>query len=243
MRPSRRRRAREYRVVVTQLALPIGLADHAVFASFYPAGNEMAVLHLETLASGAAVGGAWLSGPAGSGKSHLLQATCAAAGDGAVYLPVPVLAAAGPGLLDGLESRRIVALDEVELLAGDAAWERALFTLYNELLAEGAQLLVAASMPPRECAFTLPDLSSRMRQLPMFALRGLGDEQRVEALQLRAGQRGLDLPADTARYLLTRERRDMGSLQALLDRLDREALRAQRRLTVPFVRGILGADR
>jgi hypothetical protein len=31
----------------------------------------------------------------------------------------------------------------------------------------------------------------------------------------------------------------MGSLYALLDTLDREALRAQRRLTVPFVREVL----
>jgi DnaA family protein len=65
----------------------------------------------------------------------------------------------------------------------------------------------------------------------------------MAALQLRAEQRGLELPPETARYLLTRERRDMGSLRALLDRLDREALRAQRRLTVPFVRGLLGGDR
>jgi DnaA-homolog protein len=225
---------------VTQLALPIGLADHAVFASFYPAGNETAVLHLETVAAGTAIGGAWLTGPAGSGKSHLLQASCAAAGDAAVYLPLRVLAEAGPRLLEGLDSRRLVALDDIEALAGEADWEQALFGLYNELQAEGGQLLVAAPSPPRECAFALADLSSRMMQLPIFALRGLGDPERVAALQLRAGQRGLELPPDTARYLLTRERRDMGSLQALLDRLDREALRAQRRLTVPFVREVLG---
>jgi DnaA family protein len=229
--------------MMTQLALPIGLADHAVFASFYPAGNETAVRHLEALAAGTAVGGAWLAGPAGSGKSHLLQASCAAQGDRAVYLPAPLLAEAGPRLLEGLDSLCLVALDEIEMLAGKAEWERALFALYNELQAEGAQLLVAARVPPRECAFTLTDLASRMTQLPIFALRGLGDDERVAALQLRAEQRGLELPPDTARYLLTRERRDMRSLQALLDRLDREALRAQRRLTVPFVRGVLGGDR
>jgi DnaA-homolog protein len=58
-------------------------------------------------------------------------------------------------------------------------------------------------------------------------------------LQLRARHRGLELPDDTARYLLTRSRRDMTSLYALLDRLDRESLRTQRRLTVPFVREVL----
>ena len=81
-----------------------------------------------------------------------------------------------------------------------------------------------------------------MSQLPAFRLRPLEDVDRGRALQLRARHRGLDLPDDTARYLLTRSRRDMASLYHLLDRLDTEALRAQRRLTIPFVRTILERD-
>ena len=62
---------------------------------------------------------------------------------------------------------------------------------------------------------------------------------RAQALQLRATHRGLDLPDETASYLLSRSRRDMASLYDVLDVLDEEALRAQRRLTVPFVRDVL----
>jgi DnaA family protein len=51
--------------------------------------------------------------------------------------------------------------------------------------------------------------------------------------------RGLDLPVETANYLLTRRKRDMASLYALLDRLDLESLNAQRRLTIPFVKTVL----
>jgi DnaA family protein len=58
-------------------------------------------------------------------------------------------------------------------------------------------------------------------------------------LQLRSRHRGLELPDDTARYLLTRSRRDMASLYEVLDRLDKEALRAKRRLTIPFARMVL----
>ena len=50
-----------------------------------------------------------------------------------------------------------------------------------------------------------------------------------------------ELPADTARFLMARSRRDMRSLYELLDKLDLEALRAQRRLTIPFVRDVLRA--
>ncbi len=224
---------------MNQLALPIGLADHAVFQSFHAAGNEAPLAHLQAIAAGTAVGGAWVCGAAGSGKSHLLQATCAAAGDGAVYLPARLLAGASPSALDGLESRHLVLIDDVDRLAGDDERERALFRLFNAVQAQRGQLVVSAGVPPRESGIRLPDLASRLSQLPAFRLRVLAENERLQALRLRAALRGLELPEEAARYLLTRSRRDMGSLYALLDTLDREALRAQRRLTVPFVRDVL----
>ena len=81
-----------------------------------------------------------------------------------------------------------------------------------------------------------------MSRLPVFQIRALDEQQRVAALQLRAGHRGLELPDDTAAYMLKRSRRDMASLYGLLDKLDLEALRAQRRLTIPFVRDVLQQD-
>ncbi|HKJ77017.1 MAG TPA: DnaA/Hda family protein, partial [Gammaproteobacteria bacterium] len=82
----------------------------------------------------------------------------------------------------------------------------------------------------------LPDLVSRLGWGLIFHVRPLSDEQMIDALQLRARQRGLDLPADVARYLLRHYRRDMTSLASLLERLDHASLVAQRRLTIPFVK-------
>ena len=42
-------------------------------------------------------------------------------------------------------------------------------------------------------------------------------------------------------YLFRRVERDLGSLTALLERLDRASLAAQRRITVPFLRGLIGS--
>ena len=227
---------------MSQLALPIGLDDHAVFESFLPAGNEELVDRLLGLASGAADGGCWLWGAASTGKTHLLQAVCDRAGDRSVYVPIHVLADAGPALIMGLESREIVCIDDLDMVAGRGSWERAVFNLYNELLIQGGQLIVAASTAPRETGFELPDLASRMSQLPTYGLKALDENDRVAALRLRADHRGLDLPEDTARFLLKRSRRDMTTLYTLLDRLDREALKAKRRLTIPFVRDVLDAN-
>ena len=224
---------------MSQLALPLRLADHAVFESFLPNGNEELLAALAAIAAEPNESGCWVWGGAATGKTHLLQAVCERAGDQSVYVPLSMLAEAGPGLIDGLHSRDVVCIDDIQTVAGNEAWEGALFTLYNELTAAGGRLVVAATMAPRECRFDLPDLASRMSQLPTYLVQSLADEDRAEALQLRASHRGLDLPDETASYLLSRSRRDMASLYEVLDTLDEAALRAQRRLTVPFVRDVL----
>lgn len=226
---------------MSQLALPLKLQDHAVFESFWPAGNDTAVAYLVEMAGGAASAGGWLWGRPSTGKTHLLQALCARLGDRSIYLPVGAFVPGSPAVLDGLASRQYICLDDVHVAAGRPDWELALFRLWNTAAESGVVLVVSASAPPRQVGFELPDLQSRMAQLPAFQLVPLAESEQPRALQLRAGHRGLDLPDDTARYLLNRSRRDMTSLYVLLDRLDTEALKAQRRLTIPFVREVIGA--
>ncbi len=57
-----------------------------------------------------------------------------------------------------------------------------------------------------------------------------------------AQRRGLELPTEVARYLLARCPRDPRALVALVERLDRDSLAEQRRLSIPFVRRRLAAD-
>ena len=223
---------------MSQLALPLRLADHAVFESFLRTGNEALVSVLEQLADGEGLG-CWLWGPAATGKTHMLQAVSERAGDRSVYVPLRMLGDAGPAILDGLASRDLICIDDIDSVAGNAEWEGALFDLCNQILDADRILVVSAMMSPRECPVALPDLQSRLVRLPAFQVRPLGEEARVQALQLRAKHRGLDLPDDTARFLLHRSRRDMASLYAVLDKLDLEALRAKRRLTIPFVKDVL----
>lgn len=227
---------------MTQLALPLQLQDHAVFQSFWPAGNEALVAFLSEIAGGADVPGGWLWGKPATGKSHLLQAVCAQLGDRSIYLPLREFVSTGGTILEGLASRNCICLDDFDAIAGDPAWELALFGLFNQARDHGVALLIASAASPRESRIQLADLQSRLSLLTVFQVQSLGDEDRLKALQMRARHRGLDLPDDTANYLLSRSRRDMASLYGLLDRLDAEALRAQRRLTVPFVKSVISRD-
>ena len=75
---------------MSKLALPLQLADHAVFTSFLPDGNETLVATLQELASGGDGHGCWLWGANATGKTHLLQAVCDVAGHRSAYIPVPL---------------------------------------------------------------------------------------------------------------------------------------------------------
>jgi DnaA-homolog protein len=224
-----------------QLPLGVRLADRAVFASFLPGPNLEAVEHLRALALGAAGGVAWLAGPVGSGKTHLLQAACAAAGESlrAGYFPLTELGPLGIGVLEGLPQIECLCLDDLDAVAGALAWERSLFALYREIDERGGRLIAAAATPPALLPWALPDLASRFAASAVFQLRLLEEGEQRQALRLRAQLRGLELPEETARWLQRRFPRDMRTLYNLLDTLDEAAIIAQRRLTVPFIRSVL----
>ncbi len=224
-----------------QLPLGVRVPDRAVFASFLPGANLQAVEHLKSLAQRAAFGAAWICGPSGSGKSHLLQATCALASEhgSAGYVPLKQLGALGTGTLEGLNELDCICLDDLDAVIGDGSWEHALFGLHREVEERGGRLVAAASTPPALGAFVLKDLSSRWGASAVFQLRALEERQLTSALQLRAHVRGLELPEETALWLQRRFPRDMRTLYELLDTLDEAALVARRRLTVPFIRSVL----
>lgn len=228
-----------------QLPLHVGPADQAAFDNFY-AGENDAVLHaLREIAEVSQRAVLWIWGPPESGRTHLLQATAGAA-DAAGYRVAFVPAgdaAISPAALEGLGELDVVCVDDVDQIAGREDWERALFVLFEQLRQAGARLVLSARCAPLHASFELPDLASRLTSGATFRLQALTDEQKQAALQCRAAWRGLELPDDAAQYLLTRADRSTAALFRLLDRLDTESLAAQKRLTVPFVRGVLEASR
>lgn len=223
-----------------QLPLGVSLPDRAVFASFLPAGNAEALQHAGRIAAGEP-GLTWLCGATGAGKTHLLQAICAQAGQShrTGLVPLGELGALGPDVLQGVAELDCLCVDDLETVVGDLSWERALFTVLRECAERGGSLVLAARSPPALLPWALADLGSRCAAAAIFPLRPLDDGERRQALQLRARLRGLDLPADTLRWLERRFARDTRRLFELLDTLDEASLAAQRRLTVPFIRDVL----
>lgn len=209
----------------------------------YVAVDPPGVAQLRELSARPRRAGAFVAGAPATGKTHLLLACCAEAeehGHRAAYLP---LAAAVGRLRDALEALHecaLVALDGVDALAGNRDDEVALFDFHNRMHDAGRAVVYSARAWPDALPLVLPDLRSRLQQCTRVALHAPDDEGRRELLRLRARRRGLQFDDAAIDWLLRRVDRDVASLAALFERLDRASLAAQRRLTVPFLRDVLG---
>ncbi|KLD72758.1 hypothetical protein Y886_41540, partial [Xanthomonas hyacinthi DSM 19077] len=177
---------------------------------------------LQAVADGRDVDWIYLSGTAGTGKTHLALALCAAAeqaGRRAAYLPLQAAAGRLRDALEALEGRDQVALDGLEAIAGQREDEVALFDFHNRARSAGVTLLYTAQAMPDGLALTLPDLRSRLAQCTRIALSPLDDAGRAAVLRERAQRRGLVLEDAALDWLLTHAGRDLAGLVALLERL------------------------
>lgn len=219
-------------MIGAQLPLAVQLRESASFDSYYAGPNAEAVAALQALATPV-----FLYGPPASGRTHLLQA--AARRHRAAYLPLAELQEHGPAVLDGLDAAPAVCLDDLDAVSEEPAWCLALLRLIDRLRTHGAGYVFAAAAPPERLALALPDLRTRLGACSRFGLKPLSDDDRRQLLRERARARGLEMPDEVSRWLLNTRTRDTASLLDALERLDRAALSAKRRLTLPFAQSVL----
>lgn len=222
-----------------QLLLDLGLREALTLEDFEPGENQGALAQVRAAVAG---GGVFLWGPPGSGKSHLLQGACHAAGTAgrrAIYLPLAQWVHRSAAVLEGISGLDLLALDDVHAVAGRRDWETALFTLSDALRDAGGGLLAAGPSAPGGLGLAMPELVTRLGRLPVYRLTPMDDAAKARAMMRRAGARGIRLTEPVVRYLMARHPRDTHALFGFLDRLDRRSLVEGRAVTIPFVRRLL----
>lgn len=213
-----------------QLLLDFTQAPDPAFRNFVQGGNAEAFDALARAAAGPPPERVfYIWGESGAGKTHLLKAFAQQAA-GARYLrcgdePLDALGEPPPAVL---------ALDDVERLSEPE--QVRLFNAFNERAFE--LLLVSARAAPKDVALRR-DLATRLATGLTYRIQPLSDEEKRAALAAHARSRGFDLSEDVSSYLLTHARRDMGSLMAALDALDRYSLETGRLVTVPLLKAAM----
>lgn len=198
-----------------QLPLEISSPAEPDFANFVAGPNAEALARVRELAHGAlAERIIYLWGERGCGRSHLLRAA----------------ARTNP---------QLVVADDVQAL--DAEAEQALFVAINEARDGGPAVLAAGDKAPAQLALRA-DLKSRLAWGLVYQLVPPGDADKARHLKALAAERGLLLSDDVIAYLLARLPRDMASLRAVMEVLDRYSLMRQRGLTLPLVREALAEE-
>ncbi|OOG61016.1 DnaA regulatory inactivator Hda [Rhodanobacter sp. B05] len=230
--------------MIPQLPLALRWPRRQRFEHFHAGANAAALAAVQALASERGAPWVYLHGAGGSGRSHLLLAACQAAsavGRRAQYLPLATMSD-HVAALRGVAGSELLALDDLGAIAGNREAEHALFDLYNRTRADGNALLFAADVTPAQLGIELPDLRSRLGACTQFALKPLDDDERRAVLKAQAASRGIELDDSVLDWLFARHARDLGALLDLLERLDQASLAAQRRITIPFLRGVLRED-
>jgi len=184
----------------------------------------------------------FLSGANATGKTHLLSALCQSAetaDQSIIYLPLQQADEFPPEICEGIETADIICLDDIDAIAGNNDWEIALFNLYNRLRDHGKNLIISSQYSIGEIPIQLPDLKSRLAWGINITLKALSDENKKLILKNRAEQLGMKLPEEASNYLLRHQSRTMTDLLDTLNKLERASLAAQRKLTIPFIKGFL----
>jgi DnaA family protein len=196
-----------------QLLLDIKPAASPSIANFMVGRNAEAIASLKQTINGDKTAHfIYLWGEKGSGKSHLLSA-CKSIG--------------------------MRVADDVHLLDHEA--QIALFNTYNQLKEAGETLITAGLHAPTQMGLR-DDLATRLAWGLVYQLHPLSDQEKAEALQAHARERGMKLPTEVTDYCLRYLRRDLPTLMAVLDALDEWSLTEKKPVTVPMLKKLLQLD-
>lgn len=223
-----------------QYTLPIYEFDPETFDNFDAENNQVLCNSLFDNFSKLQQPFFYLWGTKSSGKTHILKAAnnlFLQQERASIYIPLTKTNYFSPEILESLEELDLVCLDDLDAIAGNDEWEVAIFDLFNRIKERGQTLLLmSANEPAQQLAIKLPDLRSRLTWGETYQLAELADEKKAFVLQQAARKRGLELPDEVAKFLLSRLDRDLTYLFSILDKLDKASLQAQRKLTIPFVK-------
>lgn len=228
-----------------QIPLRLEPLRDSCFENFVNGPNQAVVKALKEL-SDEPGSNIYLSGGEGSGKTHLLNASCIKIRQRqgrAFYLALKRLPKDAIASLQGLEKLDLVCVDDLHVIAGDRAWEEALFHCFNRIREANGRLIVSSRERLSALELGLPDLASRLAWGLRLQLIPLEDNDKLAVINQHSDALGLSLPDDVQQYLLKHHDRSMAALVHTVENLQQAALTHKRRITIPLAREVLKTNK
>ena len=202
---------------------------------FVSPANALAVAMIEQPAAWAG-GKLVLSGPAGSGKTHLAH-VWAAAQNAAIRAAANLAEGDIPALATGN-----VVVEDVPAIAADRPAQEALFHLHNMCLAGGHRVLLTGRGAPNCWGLSLPDLQSRIDATQLATLNEPDDALLGAVLAKLFADRQIVPRPDVIPYLVARMDRSFAAASDIVAQLDQAALSEKRALSRVLAARLLGAE-
>ena len=184
--------------------------------------------------------GLW--GTAGSGKTHLLNASADYARRKDVVLHIydaMQLRHCDANEFAGFSHCDVLVVDNLDAIAGNAEWEACFYQVINRCRAGDYRFVFAMTDKPDVLETTLADFRSRLQWGLMLQLPASDDAAIRHILRQRAQLIGIELTEEVISYLMTHYTRNLATQMGILRRLDAASLSQQRKVTIPLIKQAL----
>ena len=229
-------------MAIKQIALPLSLDRQFSFENFISERAGLVVDSLKSLILGQGEIQLGLWGGACSGKTHLLNACAYFARQQQISLHLydaRQLAEGDAGDFEGFSHCDVLAIDNLDSIAGDSEWEQRFYQTINNCRQGNFRFIFSLSLNPQYLDCHLADFRSRLCWGLLLQLPDSNEDDIRHIMRRRAHMLGMELSSEVISYLLNHHSRNLSSQMEILRRLDGVSLMRQRRVTIPLVKQAL----
>jgi len=229
---------------LAQMTLRLEPQLHTTLANFFPGENNRGLVQVvRNVVNRQGEGQVLIDGASGTGKTHLLQGACLASQDSGVpsmYLPLEEIITMSPSVLQGLDYLGLLCIDDIQVIAGQLAWEDALLELCTRIKARAGRVLLASGKHVADLSWASPTLEAYLKSSFLVCpCSPLSEGEKVLLMEENAMLRGVLLGRSVTKFLVKHYAEDTAALLQSLEILEKFTAGMKRKLTLPLAKELL----
>ena len=183
-----------------------------------------------------------IQGPHGSGRSHLLQGLCNrfnSVSRPCLYVPLARSHQLSPAFLHQTEDTDLVCLDDLDHLTHQSDWAIAIERFISAFMMQSGVLMISSHCAIEDLSRSNPTLKPYLQLFSTITTQTLSQTENIQLICQRGNALGLDIRHHAAKYLAQHYGPNSATLMQHMQTLNLASLRAERAITIPFIKSIL----